>query len=259
LAETVGWLGGLTLGGISQLLRRLGIRYKRGRIRKSSPDPDYQAKRRYVQERLHEARSEPSVELLYLDECGYERQPTIDRDYEATGSRQPTVPSGTPLQQQMRIVATLNALDGSVCACRTRRINRSVLVDLYETVADRYAEAERIYVVQDNWPTHFHADVIGQLEPQVWPFEMTVPDNWPAVPETPTVEDPLPIQVVGLPTYAPWLNPIEKLWRWLKQEVIHLHRQAGDFAALHERVDAFLDRFTDGSERLLRYVGLLQG
>ncbi|MBK9008807.1 MAG: transposase [Anaerolineae bacterium] len=23
------------------------------------------------------------------------------------------------------------------------------------------------------------------------------------------------------PTYASWLNPIEKLWKWLKQEVLH--------------------------------------
>ena len=27
------------------------------------------------------------------------------------------------------------------------------------------------------------------------------------------------IEPVWLPTYAPWLNPIEKLWRWLRQEV----------------------------------------
>jgi len=30
----------------------------------------------------------------------------------------------------------------------------------------------------------------------------------------------LPIQIVQLPTYASWTNPIEKLWRKLKAEMV---------------------------------------
>ncbi|MGQ9628202.1 MAG: transposase [Anaerolineae bacterium] len=39
-----------------------------------------------------------------------------------------------------------------------------------------------------------------------------------------------------LPTYASWFNPIEKLWRWLKQDVLHLHRLNEDWQALIQRV-----------------------
>ena len=39
----------------------------------------------------------------------------------------------------------------------------------------------------------------------------------------------LPIQLVPLPTYASWCNPIEKLWRQLRQELLHLHRFADRF------------------------------
>jgi transposase len=60
-----------------------------------------------------------------------------------------------------------------------------------------------------------------------------------------------------LPTYASWLNPIEKLWRWLKQDVLHLHRLAHDLMKLRQRVLDFLDQFTSGSQPLLHYVGLL--
>jgi hypothetical protein len=69
----------------------------------------------------------------------------------------------------------------------------------------------------------------------------------------------LPIQLVFLPTYASWLNPIEKLWRWLKQTVLHLHGLADDLPALRAQVAAFLSQFTSGSPdaaSLLRYVGL---
>ncbi|MDE0085703.1 MAG: transposase [Candidatus Poribacteria bacterium] len=65
------------------------------------------------------------------------------------------------------------------------------------------------------------------------------------------------MEVLRLPTYAPWTNPIEKLWRWVRQSVGHLHRFADDRQALQQRVMAFMQQFQGGSEKLLRYVGLL--
>ena len=111
----------------------------------------------------------------------------------------------------------------------------------YRQVRAAYPDVETIYRVhyrvQDNGPVHFHADLIGQLEAQRWPWPLNVPlnvpEHWPDVPEEPVASDPLPIQLLCLPTYAPWLNPIEKLWRWLKQEVIHLHRLADAFDELN--------------------------
>ena len=59
-----------------------------------------------------------------------------------------------------------------------------------------------------------------------------------------------------LPTYAPWLNPIEKLWRKLKQEFLYMHRYAADSPEdLQQRVLDFL-QWSTGSTDLLRYVGL---
>lgn len=60
-----------------------------------------------------------------------------------------------------------------------------------------------------------------------------------------------------LPTYASWLNPIEKLWRWLKQDILHLHSLPNDLETLRLQVQSFLARFISGSDPLLRYVGLL--
>jgi hypothetical protein len=53
------------------------------------------------------------------------------------------------------------------------------------------------------------------------------------------------------------LNPIEKLWRWLRQDVLKLHRLAEDWQKVRGRVRGFLDQFAHGSQRLLEYVGLL--
>ncbi|HRE46612.1 MAG TPA: transposase [Aggregatilineales bacterium] len=67
----------------------------------------------------------------------------------------------------------------------------------------------------------------------------------------------LPIQMLFLPTYAPSLNPIEKLWRWLRQTMLHLHRLADAWSELKQRVLDFMSQVQTGSPDLLRYVSLL--
>ena len=103
-------------------------------------------------------------------------------------------------------------------------------------------------------------DLLIALESQSTPFALKVPPNWPTKPSGAALRKwgalHLPIQLVLLPTYASWLNPIEKLWRYLKQEVVHLHPFANDLAKLRSELDRFLDRFALGSNLLLRYVGL---
>ena len=64
------------------------------------------------------------------------------------------------------------------------------------------------------------------------------------------------IEPVWWPMYAPWLNPIEKLGRWLRQEVRKMHRLADDWDTLRQRVRDFLDQSWLGFSELLRYVGL---
>ena len=76
------------------------------------------------------------------------------------------------------------------------------------------------------------------------------------LPERTTLPGDDEIEIVWLPTYAPWLNPIEKLWRWLRQDLLKLHRQAAEWAGLRQQVRAFLEQFAAGSPRLLEYVGL---
>lgn len=110
--------------------------------------------------------------------------------------------------------------------------------------------------MQDNWPIHFHPDVIAALEAHRAPTPLPVPLCWPPEPISKARRLNLPIQLVALPTYASWCNPIEKRWRWLKQEVIHLHGYAERWKELQGLVGSFLDQFAQRSDALLRYVGL---
>ncbi len=53
------------------------------------------------------------------------------------------------------------------------------------------------------------------------------------------------------------MNPIEKLWRWLRADELYNHDLAHDLPALRASVADFLDQFLCGSDDLLHYCGLL--
>jgi len=243
-------------GGLCRLLQRLGIRRKCARDYLHSPDPNYVAKVDYLEQCWQQVQAEPERRvLLYLDEFGFERQPTRAPAYEAMGHVQPLARRSPRSNTQCRGLGALNALTGQVTYCQRSHIRLPVVTDFYRQVVAAYPDAETVYVVQDNWPLHAHPDLVAHLQPQATPFWPRLPDNWPTtarcVPAT-----RWPVQLLFLPTYAPWLNPIEKLWRWLRQTVLHLHRLSDHWDTLKQRVLDFMAQFAQGSHTLLRYVGL---
>ncbi len=166
------WLEECTLSGIWQVLERLDIHYKRGRQYIHSPDPHYEAKLMDVSDYIERARCNPATyAVLFQDELTYYRQPTLARAYEAAGSAQPLAQRSHHSNTQRRITATVDVLTGRVVYLQRSKIGVKALVDFYEQVAETYAGMDTIYVVQDNWPIHFHPDVLTALRPQdlKWP------------------------------------------------------------------------------------------
>lgn len=225
------WLCEYTLSGVWRLLRRFGLTLQRASVQQYSPDPDYRLKADYAWECVRHAAHRPAtVVALFLDEMGFYRWPEVGTDWGAEpreAERQGTK------QQQWRLIGALNAITGQVTHLDGYIVGRAKVISLYRHIADAYADAQRIYVIQDNWSIHKHPDVMTALT------------------DLPRIEP------VWLPTYAPWLNPIEKLWRWVRQDVLTLHRCADNWAELKQRVRSFLDQFAHGSRALQRYVGLL--
>lgn len=232
---TFRWAREMSLSGVWRALRREGLRLRRGRIRQYSPDPAYATKRDHLLACLRDAAAHPDeVALLFLDEMGFYRWPESAADWAtAVPAAAPVAEQGGPNNKQWRIIGALDALTGQVTYRDAYIIGREKVGAFYQQLVAAYPQARRLYVVHDNWSIHTHPDVCA-------------------------VRASLPqIEPVWLPTYAPWLNPIEKLWRWMRADVLALYRLAADWDALHTRVTAFLDQFAAGSADLLHYVGLL--
>jgi hypothetical protein len=258
LIEQCPWLELHTRSGMSRLLDRAAISYKRGRDYIHSPDAFYLQKLSIIElARLRAQYDRSNVVLLYQDEFSFYRQPTLAREYSSRGIIQPLALRSTQSNTCRRIVATLDAISGEVLYQQRSKIGLRPLTAFYDMVADHYAWASEIIIVQDNWPIHFHPDILAHLIEQDFAFEPVLPSNWPTEPRANVIRAHLPIRLLTLPTYASWLNPIEKLWRWLKNDVLHLHRLSDHWKTLQQRINDFLDQFSQPNQQLLRYVGLL--
>lgn len=257
LLASCAWLNLKTEAGLWGLLKRLGIVRKQGRLALHSPDPDYALKLDYLRLCLKRAIEHPeNIVFLYLDEFSYYRQPTLAPAYELVGKAQWRANLSHRTNSRCRGIGALNALTGQVTYQQATKITVKVQNAFYRAIHNAYPHAQRIYVAQDNWPNHAHPQVLASLELQDSPF-FPNPMNWMRPATFVPSPDALPIQLIFLPTYAPWTNPIEKLWRYLRQTVLHLHRLSDAWPELKQRVLDFMAGFAQGSLELLHYVGLL--
>jgi transposase len=220
-----------TDAAVSRALKRLGVRLKRGRLRIQSPDPAYLTKLLWISAAWLRALSEPArVALVFGDEVSIYRQPTLADRFFPVGA-EPTADLSHKANTRWRISGGLDGVTGAVTQTAAKVMGVEKLCAFLAVLRERYGERE-IVLVWDNWPIHRHPEVLA-------------------------CASALRIHVLWLPTYAPWTNPIEKLWRWMRQEVIHHHCRADHWEEMKQAVTDFLDRFAEGSHRLLRYVGLL--
>jgi DDE superfamily endonuclease len=226
------WLSGLSLPGVWKLLRRLKVHYKRGRQYVHSPDPDYDTKLAAIAAATAVVRQEPTAYvLLYEDELTYYRRPSLACAYGLAGHDDVRAQVGLLSNRKRRVAASLDIHTGRVLFQQRASFRRRHLLAYFRTLESAYPHAHTIFLVVDNWPVHFHPDVLDGLRHSK-------------------------IRLLRLPTYAPWTNPVEKLWRLLAQHVLHLHAFADDWLALQATVHDWLAQFASGSRDLLHSCAL---
>ncbi len=234
LREACAFLQDYSLGGVSTFVRGCGIKWRYGRPQYFSPDPQYVQKEVELLAALRYVGEHPLAAVaLFIDELSYTRwpEPSLNWCAQAPAPR-PVADRHQSRYQRYRVVGALDAWTGRVTFRQDSHISGLVFSRFLRQLDQAYPDAERLYLIWDNWPVH-SCELVQQ-----------------------TLRELPRLIVIGLPTYAPWLNPAEKLWRWFRQNVDYLHPLAGDWNALRERVGTFFAQFAQGSEALLRYVGL---
>lgn len=201
----------------------------------TSPDPDYSTKMAAIEAALEEARKHPeAVSVLYADETSCFRQPRVGFSWHEqgkAGKHQPQAVQTPGTNSVRRIVGSLDALSGRVLYRANSRIGVWQLCAFIKQVRKAYGAKKRLILVWDNWSVHGLDKVVEMAQEHK-------------------------IELLFLPTYAPWTNPIEKLWRKLKQEIVVMHKLSHNWDQLKQQVHAFLAAYNRQAPDLLHYVGL---
>ena len=231
--QVVAWLADMSLPGICKLLKRLRVCYKRGRAHVHSPDPLYDQKMADITNARVLAQSAPKeVVFLYEDEFTFFSRPLVGRCYQSSVGKAAKA-TGAALVTR-RLAGCVDVASGAVIARQRDRFTVKEMYRFFSFVEKQYPQADVIYIALDNWPVHFHGYVRDHLAARN-----------------------SRIRLLPLPTYAPWTNPMEKVWLKLSRELLPQHPYGTRWQTLKEVITRWFDELRDGSAQLLHYVGLL--
>jgi transposase len=137
----------------------------------------------------------------------------------------------TPGQPYKRYgLGAVNYYTGETVVLFRRRKRRQEVAELLQALVDKHPIGT-IYVAWDNAVTHADHEVEAVVRAAAGRLVL-----------------------LYLPTYSPWLNPIEMLWRHFRREVTHCELFPS-LAALLQAAQAFFDRHNQRPHRVLSIIG----
>lgn len=127
-------------------------------------------------------------------------------------------------------LGAVNYHTGETVVLIRKRKRRSEVAQLLQTLLDKHPTGT-IYLAWDNVSTHQDDDIEAVVRSAAGRLVL-----------------------LYLPTYSPWLNPIEMLWRHYRREVTHCEL----FETVHALLDAtrdFFARYNEIPDRVLSIIG----
>jgi transposase len=166
--------------------------------------------------------------FYYADEFNISWMPTLRAMWSPKG-QQIMIP--TPGQPKKHYgLGAVNYHSGETVVIIRRRKRRKEVAELLQLLVDKHPTGT-IYVAWDNANTHEDDEVEAVVRAAAGRLVL-----------------------LYLPTYSPWLNPIEMLWRHFRREVTHCEL----FVTVKDLLAAsrdFFDRYNQMPERVLSIIG----
>jgi putative transposase len=137
----------------------------------------------------------------------------------------------TPGQPYTRYgLGAVNYHTGETVVLFRRRKRRQEVAELLQALVDKHPMGT-ISVAWDNADTHADAEIEAIVRAAAGRLVL-----------------------LYVPTYSPWRNPIEMLWRQFRREVTHCELfESVD--ALLQAAHAFFDRYNQATKRILSIIG----
>lgn len=139
----------------------------------------------------------------------------------------------TPRQPYKRYgLGAVNYHSGETVVIFRRRKRRREVAELLDALLEKHPD-ETVYVAWDNSNTHEDDEVEAVVRAAAGRLIL-----------------------LYLPTYSPWLNPIEMLWRHFRREVTH-GELFESVKALLQAAQDFFDRYNNMPQEVLSIIGAL--
>lgn len=168
--------------------------------------------------------------FYYADEFNVSWMPTLRAMWSPKGQQ---VMISTPGQPKKHYgIGAVNYLTGETSVLFRRRKRRREIAELLQALLDKHPTGT-IYVAWDNASTHEGDEVEAVLRSAAGRLVL-----------------------LYLPTYSPWLNPIEMLWRQFRREVTHCELFETVKALLAAARD-FFDCYNTEPYKVLSIIGAL--
>jgi transposase len=168
--------------------------------------------------------------FYYADEFNVSWLPTLRAMWSPVG-QQVMIP--TPRQPYKRYgLGAVNYHTGETVVIFRPHKRRKEVAELLQAILDRHP-TETVYVAWDNSSTHEDDEVEAVIRAAAGRLVL-----------------------LYLPTYSPWLNPIEMLWRQFRREVTHCELFE-TLKALLQAARTFFDRCNVCPQRVLSILGAL--
>jgi putative transposase len=168
--------------------------------------------------------------FYYADEFNVSWLPTLRALWSPIG-QQVMIP--TPRQPYKRYgLGAVNYHTGETVVIFRQRKRRQEVAELLQAILAQHP-TETVYVAWDNSGTHEDDEVEAVVRGAAGRLVL-----------------------LYLPTYSPWLNPIEMLWRQFRREVTHCELFES-VKALLVAAQNFFDRCREGPKRVLSIIGAL--
>jgi transposase len=166
--------------------------------------------------------------FYYADEFTLSWLPTLKALWSPQGQQ---VMVATPHHPHKRYgIGAVNYHSGETVVIFRRRKRRPQIAEFLQSLVDKHPH-HIVYVAWDNVNTHQDNEV-----------------------ETVVRAAAGRLVLLYLPTYSPWLNPIEMLWRHFRREVTHCELFESMSALLEAAYD-FFRRFNQTPQRTLSIIG----
>ena len=196
---------------LHRYLKQADIVWRRAAPTLKIKDPHYEQKRLVIEQAL--AQEQMDHPVFYQDEVDIDLNPKIGADWMPKGQQKRIA---TPGQNQKHYLAgALHSGTGRVHYVRGSSKSSDLFINLLEKLRRTYRRAKTITLVVDNYIIHKSRKV----------------ERW--------LEKNTKFRLLYLPTYSPWLNPIERLWLSLHETITRNH-QCRYMWQLLEQVNQFM-------------------